>query len=141
MLFVDRQLPEPQVRAMSPRMLAHIGDAVFHLYEREREIAEEAAETASQVHQRAAKRASAAGQSDILDLIADQLTELEADIVRRARNMKPLRQRKSEQAIYRKATSFEALLGYLYLTDTTRLRELLKLTVVQALGTPSDRPE
>jgi 23S rRNA maturation mini-RNase III len=33
-----------------------------------------------------------------------------------------------EQATLRQATAFEALIGYLYLTDETRLEELLALT-------------
>lgn len=127
MLFGESTLPEPQVRALSPRILAHLGDAVFHLYEREREIL--SSETASQIHHRASKRASAGGQADILDIIQERLTEAEADIVRRGRNMKPLRTRRSDQNVYRKATSFEALIGYLYLTDRPRLRELLELTL------------
>ncbi len=128
MLFGQDALPEPQVRAMSPRILAHLGDAVFHLYEREREIV--TVETAAQMHHRATKRASATGQADLLNLISGQLTELEADIVRRARNLKPQKSRRSDQNTYRRATSFEALLGYLYLTNRARLQELLTMTVI-----------
>jgi ribonuclease-3 family protein len=128
MLFSQQEaLPEATVKVMSPRILAHVGDAVFHLYEREREILQ--AVKASQVHDRAALRASANGQADLLDIIAEHLTEPEADIVRRARNVKPLRQRRTDQATYRKATAFEALLGYLYMTNRARLRELLELTL------------
>lgn len=125
-MFSDTSLPEAEVRVMSPRLLAHLGDAVFHLYEREREVL--ASRTASQIHRSTTLRASASGQADLLEEISARLTEVEADIVRRARNMKPS-QRRTDQAAYRLATAFEALLGYLYLTDRSRLLEVLAWTV------------
>jgi ribonuclease-3 family protein len=57
------------------------------------------------------------------------LTEKELDIIRRARNVKVSQARRADQAIYRLSTAFEALLGYLYLTDIERLKEVLALTV------------
>lgn len=119
-------LPESEALQMSPRLLAHLGDAVFHLYEREREIL--ASATASQMHHRTTKRASAFGQADLLELISGRLTDAEADLVRRARNVKT-HQRRADQAAYRLATAFEALLGYLYLTNPPRLEEVLRWTL------------
>jgi ribonuclease III family protein len=130
-MFGKRSLPDKEVKAMSPQMLAHLGDAVFHLFERERQIL--ASATASQMHQRSTKRASAIGQADLLDLISARLTDTEADLVRRARNLKT-HQRRPDQAAYRLATAFEALLGYLYLTNPTRLEEVLNWTL-------EERPE
>jgi ribonuclease-3 family protein len=129
MFFSVTTLPLEQVNAMSPRLLAHLGDAVFHLYERERELI--TAETVSQLHRTASRRASAAAQADLLDRLLPRLTLAEQDIVRRARNIKPQRQHRTEQASYRKSTAFEALLGYLYLTDAARLKEILDLTMVE----------
>jgi ribonuclease-3 family protein len=119
-------LPENQAAQLAPRLLAHLGDAVFHLYEREREIL--SAATASQMHANATKRASATGQADLLELISTRLTDTEADIVRRARNAKT-HQRRADQAAYRLATAFEALVGYLYLTNPSRLEEVLAWTL------------
>lgn len=131
------QLPEPDVRAMSPRVLAHLGDAVFHLFEREREIL--TWHTPSHIHRTATKRSSAAGQADLLDVITTRLTDTEADLVRRARNMKP-GQRRTDQAAYRLATAFEALLGYLYLTNPARLREVLGWTIEGTAEAPNGEP-
>ena len=68
-------------------------------------------------------------QANILNQITPQLSEDELEIVRRARNLKTSVARRSDQAAYRRATAFEALLGYLYLTDGTRLRDVLALTL------------
>ena len=46
------------------------------------------------------------------------LTETENDIYRRGRNAKsPTMAKNATMSDYRKATGFEALMGYLYLTD------------------------
>jgi ribonuclease-3 family protein len=106
------------------RQLALLGDAVFHLFEREREITR--ASSASQMHKRA--RVGAKQQAKLLDQLEAHLRESELDLVRRARNMKASGYRKIDQSTYRLATAFEALLGFLYLTDIARLREVLKIT-------------
>ncbi len=118
-----RHLSAAEVRSIPLRMLAHLGDAVFHLHEREREIL--TAVSARQLHDKATSRVKAVKQAELLDLIAGNLTEAESDIVRRARNLKPSGYRKVAQAAYRKATAFEALVGFLYLSDRERLTEIL----------------
>lgn len=109
------------------RLLAHLGDAVFNLFEREREI--QRALSAKQMHQRVLARVRASSQAELLDAISSDLTDFECDIVRRARNLKPSGYRKTKQETYRKATAFEALLGFLYLTDQVRLSQILEQTV------------
>jgi len=117
--------PPQSLSEVSPRALAHLGDAVFHLFEREREIAH--ISSAKQMHMRA--RVNASMQADLLDGLLPDLTEIELEIVRRGRNVKVSPARRAEQAVYRFSTAFEALLGYLYLTDMKRLRDVLALTV------------
>jgi len=125
MIFAGQTLSEAEARIISPRLLAHLGDAVFHLYEREREIL--SSTTVKEMHQRTTKRACAANQADLLDLVMDKLSEREADVVRRARNIKGGGRRSAGQDAYRKSTAFEALIGYLYLSDSARLQEILDL--------------
>ena len=108
-------------------MLAHRGVAVFHLFERERQTL--TIKSAAQLHKQAASRVSALKQAELLAELMPQLSEEEADIVRRARKLKVSNYRKSGQDIYRQATAFEALLGYLHLTDETRLLSILHLTL------------
>jgi ribonuclease-3 family protein len=131
-LFLPTDLKTTAVNELPLRNLAHLGDAVFHLFEREREILQSA--NAKQMHNRVTMRVNAEKQAVLLFQITPRLNSVENDIVRRARNLKAANYRKGEQASYRQATAFEALVGYLYLTDTQRLKEVLHWT----LETPID---
>ena len=73
------------------------------------------------------------GSSTKLDLIMNNLTEEEHDIVRRARNAKTHNIAKnSDIETYKKATAFEALVGFLYLTgQTERLSQILNLSILE----------
>lgn len=108
-------------------MLAHLGDAVFELYEREREVL--TASSAQKLHKNVVRRVNAVSQAAILEALMDHLVDAEKDIVRRARNLKVTGSRKVDQNSYRYATALEALVGYLYLTDKARLTEVLDLTL------------
>lgn len=120
-------LPVAEARNIAPRILAHLGDAVFHLFERENEVLSSV--TVKQMHERMASRASASNQADILDAIHNMLNEEEQEVVRRARNAKAQISGKNQSVgAYRKATAFEALLGFLYLTDHERLLAVLRQT-------------
>lgn len=110
---------------MPLRQLAHLGDAVFHLFVREKEVFHSS--SAKQMHKRTTKLVSYKAQARAMQYLQDHLTDSEKDIVRRARNMKPAAYRSADQALYRRATAFESLLGYLYLSDHARLVELMAL--------------
>jgi len=110
-------------------MLAQLGDAVFQLFESERVVL--TASTAKKAHESIVLRVNAASQAEILALLDEHLTEPEKDLVRRARNMKASFRGGREQQAYRQATAFEALLGFLYLSDPERLKTLLRLTLQQ----------
>lgn len=126
MIFASQPLSENQAKVLSPRLLAHLGDAVFDLFLRERELLSAASVQA--LHRKTASQACAGSQADFLDHISGSLTDKEADIVRRARNARSSGRRSAGQDAYRKSTAFEALLGYLYLTDMARLEQILQLT-------------
>lgn len=66
-------------------------------------------------------------QSEMMQLRSSpELTEEESDVFRRGRNAKsPTMAKNATMADYRRATGFEALMGYLYLKDDfERLVEL-----------------
>ncbi|MFA7336715.1 MAG: ribonuclease III domain-containing protein [Candidatus Obscuribacterales bacterium] len=116
-----------QVKEIPLRSLAHLGDAVFELFERERELL--ASVTVKNMHDQVVSRVNSKEQARLIALLKPNLTEDELDIVRRARNLKPAGFRRNvEQATLRQATAFEALIGYRFLTDENRLKELLDLT-------------
>jgi ribonuclease-3 family protein len=129
MLF-GQTLTKTEARNLPLRVLAHLGDAVFDLFERERAV--HSTRTARQMHGKVVLRVTAGAQSALLEALTPALNEDEVEIVRMARNLKPSGYRKSGQSAYRKATAFEVLLGYLYLVDRERLRQILESTVPAA---------
>ena len=101
------------------RNYAHIGDAVWELFVRNYTIYKTS--NAKLLHKLTTDRVNAYFQKDMLDVITSELTEEEADKVRRARNLPIPVGRKNIQAIYRQATAFEVLIGFWYIHDKERL--------------------
>ena len=58
--------------------------------------------------------------------------------MRRARNLKVGNFKKVDQSVYRQATAFEALIGYLYVTDMERLKQILAITDAEDLEKLTD---
>ena len=113
--------------------LAFVGDAVYHLYVRSKLIMSPG--KVDQLNRRAAELVNAHAQSGSLAKIEDMLTDAEALVVRSARNTRQTGPRHQTHRDYCRATSFEALLGYLYLTkQTDRLDQIL------AAAIPKDAP-
>ena len=108
--------------------LAFIGDAVYEVYVRRR-VLESGQANADKLHQMAVNYVRADGQAAALKSIYEKLSEEEKDLVRRARNRKPASKPKNaDPLIYKLATAFEALIGYLYLAgDEKRMDEIIKL--------------
>ena len=100
--------------------LAYIGDAVYEMYVRLHYLLPP--RTAKQYHQLVVNQVRAEQQARLLEKL--ELTELESDLVRRGRNAAGSISRKVDPKIYQQATGFEALIGYLYLTDRDRLEQI-----------------
>ncbi len=116
------------IHTYSPLVLAFIGDDVFDLIIRTI-IVEDKNEPVNILHKKASTIVKASSQKDIFEAIADELTEEELSIYRRGRNAKSNTMAKNATVSdYRRATGFEAMLGYLYLTgQTKRILELVRL--------------
>lgn len=118
------------IKTYSPLTLAYIGDGIFDLVIRSIVVGKGNTK-ASQLHGRTSKIVKAHTQAMMAEALeaAEVLTEEEADIYRRGRNAKsPTMAKNSSMADYRKATGFEALMGYLYLKDDfARVVELTKI--------------
>ncbi len=110
--------------------LAFIGDSIHTLFVRE-QVLQNASGKMENYHTQASRYCKASHQAKILEKIKPNLSEDESEIVRRARNAKPKHQAKNATSQeYIEATSFEALVGYLYLKeDTERLNEILQLSI------------
>ncbi len=110
--------------------LAFIGDSVHTLFVREK-VLENSQGKMQNYHTLSAKYCKADTQAKALEKIKPMLTEEENEIVRRARNAKPKHQAKNaSHASYTEATSFEALIGFLYLNeDQERLNQILQISI------------
>ncbi len=118
---------EVDVRAYSPLTLAYIGDAVYDLVIRT-VVVERANRAANELHKRAVKFVQAGTQAAMITALQEILTEDELAVFKRGRNAKSNTSAKNASITdYRKATGFEALVGFLYLTNQTdRLLFLVK---------------
>ncbi|BAU65238.1 ribonuclease III [Stanieria sp. NIES-3757] len=112
-----------QVESLSPSALAYIGDAVYELYVRTCYLIPP--KRLADYHNQVVAQVRAESQADYLQLLQPYLTFSEQEIVRRGRNAVDKKPRRISAQIYQQATSFETLLGYLYLTNPQRLDELL----------------
>ena len=118
--------PADEIKNLSPLILAHIGDAYFHLYIRTRLL--HVTHNITRLHDLSAQIVSAASQSKIYHALENFLTDDERDIFRRGRNAKSHPPRKVTVAEYHASTGFEALLGEIFLRKNfTRLDEICEL--------------
>lgn len=111
------ELGEVDIRTYSPLTLAYIGDGIFDLVIRSIVVGRGNTK-ANELHRKTSRIVKARTQAEMIEKLLPQLTEEEADIYRRGRNAKsPTMAKNATMADYRKATGFEALMGYLYLSD------------------------
>lgn len=113
----------------SALVLAYIGDAVYELYTRRRVLSDNPDMPAHKLHKKNIKYVNAAAQSNAMSTIEDLLTETEHAVYKRGRNAKSSTVPKNANLIdYRRATGFEALLGYLELSGQhERLSEIMEI--------------
>ena len=106
--------------------LAYLGDSVYEVYIREKLI-NKGINNVDKLQTKSVKYVSAKGQAKILDELIDNdfLSEEEIEIVKRGRNYKRSSHPKNTDIItYKCSTGFETLIGYLYLTNRDRLKEV-----------------
>ena len=101
------------------RNYAHLGDAVWEIFVRNYVVFQTS--NAKLLHKMTTDRVNAVFQKDMLNLIINDLTEEEAELARRARNLPIPVGRRSIQADYRQSTAFETLIGFWYMHDKERL--------------------
>ncbi|MBR7162435.1 MAG: Mini-ribonuclease 3 [Clostridia bacterium] len=111
---------------MHPMTLAFIGDAVQSLYARTRISLSSTSKTGI-LHKEVTKVVKAVHQAQVAERLMEELDDIEADVFRRARNCQIQTSAKhAERGEYRRASGFEAVLGYLYITgQNNRLSRFL----------------
>ena len=119
-------LPQVDIQTYSPLTLAYIGDAAYELVVRTF-LVDQGNSRPDQLHRKASSMVKAAAQAAMAEALKDSLTEEELSVYRRGRNAKsPTMAKNASMSDYRKATGFEALMGYLYLKgEQKRLIDLV----------------
>lgn len=123
-------LKDPDIRSYSPLTLAYIGDGVYELVIRTI-LVKKGNCPVNRIHRKASSLVKASAQSAIMEKIEGHLTQEEHDIYRRGRNAhSPTMAKHATMADYRRATGFEALMGYLYLKEEyTRMLTLIRMGI------------
>lgn len=118
------------IRNYNSLSLAYIGDAAYEILVR-KYILQKGITVNGQMHFAAKRFVSAAAQKQKLDIIWESLTEEEKEVVKRGRNAKSHSHPKNaDLADYHSATGFEALFGYLYLSESfERINELFDIII------------
>ena len=118
---------EEVLRQYSPLALAYLGDGVFELYVRTYVLGQGNCQS-QKLHAKSQKFVNCAAQEHFLEVLQDELTEDELEVVRRGRNAKThSKPRSADYGTYHAATGFEALWGYLQLAgEQERLQQLFE---------------
>lgn len=121
-------IKDVDIRTYSPLTLAFIGDGIYDLIIRTM-IVGRGNTKASQLHQHTSHLVKAHSQSVMIEYMLPHMTEEEEAVYKRGRNAKsPTMAKNATMADYRRATGFEALMGYLYLSDQfERIMELVQI--------------
>jgi len=121
------ELKDRDLRTYSPLTLAYIGDGVYELVIRTI-LVKKGNCPVNQLHKKASSLVKAGAQSKMMELLEPDLTEEELAVYKRGRNAhSPTMAKHATMADYRRATGFEALMGYLYLKeDYSRIVELVR---------------
>ena len=122
------ELPEQDIRSYSPLTLAYIGDAIYDLYIRTI-IVKRGNTQPNKLHKKASALVKAETQADMVTVLEQHFTPEETAVFKRGRNAKSYTTAKNATTgEYRRATGFEAVIGYLYLTKQyNRIIDLIKI--------------
>jgi len=121
-------MEEVDVRTYSPLTLAYIGDCIYDLVIKSLVIGN-GNKQVNKMHKETSSLVQAATQSLMMRKLQDLLTDEERAVYKRGRNAKSVSPAKNQSVTdYRRATGFEALMGYLYLKkEYKRMLELVKI--------------
>lgn len=122
------ELKEVDIVSYSPLVLAYIGDCIYDLIIKTM-IINRGNKQVHKLHEETSRFVQASTQSLMMRAMQEHLTEEEHAVYRRGRNAKSVSPAKNQSITdYRRATGFEALLGFLYLKkEYKRLMDLVKI--------------
>ena len=122
------QMKEVDVNSYSPLTLAYLGDSIYDLIIKSLVI-NQGNRQVNKLHKETSMYVQASTQSLMMRAMQEELTEEEHAVYKRGRNAKSVSPAKNQSITdYRRATGFEALLGYLYLKkEWKRMLDLVKI--------------
>ena len=122
------QMKEVDPGTYSPLTLAYIGDSIYDLVIKSL-VVNEGNKQVQKLHKATSTLVQASAQSKMMRRMQEHLTEEEHAVFKRGRNAKSISPAKNQSITdYRRATGFEALMGYLYLKkEWKRMLDLIKI--------------
>ena len=121
-------MKEADVAGYSPLTLAYIGDSVYDLVIKSLVISR-GNKAVKKLHQETSSMVQASAQSKMMRTLQPLLSEEEHAVYKRGRNASNISPAKNQSVTdYRRATGFEALIGWLYLKNRwERIIDLVKI--------------
>ena len=121
-------LKEISPAQLSPLVLAYIGDSIFDLVIKTYLLDTKGNMQVNKLNRFASNIVKAQSQSEMIGIIEPLLSPAEEVVYKRGRNAKSYTSAKNASiSDYRRATGFEALMGYLYLEgEYERMIQLIK---------------
>lgn len=121
-------LKEVDIENYSPLTLAYIGDSVYDLIIKTL-VVNKGNKQVKKLHQETSSMVQASAQSAMMRVLQPLLSEEEHVIYKRGRNAKSVSPAKNQSITdYRRATGFEALMGWLYLKNNwERMIDLIQI--------------
>lgn len=105
---------------------AYLGDAVYEL-EIRNYLIQKGYTKINKLHTEAVKFTNAVAQSKAMKELMDELNEEELRAYKLGRNSNARQAKKSASMIeYKMATGLESLIGYLYMNDVPRMKEIVQ---------------
>lgn len=121
-------LHEVDIKEYSPLTLAYIGDSIYDLIIKTM-VVNQGNRQVQKLHKEVSSLVQASAQSAMMRAVQEYLTEEERAVYKRGRNAKSVSPAKNQSLTdYRRATGFEAVMGFLYLKkEWQRMLELIKI--------------
>lgn len=120
-----------EAKQLNPLVLAFVGDAIYEVLVRTYIVNKNKDMKVHKLHVKAISFVKAHAQSEFMKMLMNELNQEEMSIFKRGRNTKSATVPKNANVTeYRIATGFEALFGYLYISNqNNRLNEIFKLII------------
>ena len=128
--FGLNNINKDEAKNYNPQVLAFVGDGVYTMFVRNIIVLNNSGKSGA-LHKITASYVKAKTQSEIIEKLMPIFNEDELVVFKRGRNYKTQSTAKNSSVQeYHRATGFEAILGYLYLSgQNDRLNEILNLSI------------